>query len=50
VDLLKEAGLVTLEDIAKAECKDLLQVKGIGEKKAEKLIKEAREIIRKSHK
>lgn len=50
VELLKEAGLATLEDIAKAETKALMQVKGIGEKKAEKLIKEAREIIRKSTK
>jgi N utilization substance protein A len=46
--LLKEAGFGALEDIAKAGIKDLLQVKGIGEKKAEKLIKEAKELIHKS--
>jgi len=50
VGLLAEAGFENLEAIAKTEVKDLLQVKGIGEKKAEKLIKEAREIIRKSRK
>jgi N utilization substance protein A len=48
--LLKEAGLTSLEDIAKAEPGDLLQIKGIAEKKAERLIKDAREIIRKSRK
>jgi N utilization substance protein A len=48
VTLLKEAGFGNLQDLAKAEIKDLLQIKGIGEKKAEKLIKEAKELIRKS--
>jgi N utilization substance protein A len=48
VALLKEAGFGALEDIAKAGIKDLMQVKGIGEKKAEKLIKEAKELIHKS--
>jgi N utilization substance protein A len=48
VVLLKEAGFGSLQDLAKAESKDLLQIKGIGEKKAEKLIKEAKEIIRKA--
>ena len=48
VTLLKEAGFGNLGDIAKAETKDLLQIKGIGDKKAEKLIKEAKELIRKS--
>lgn len=44
---LKEAGFNTVEDIAKTELENLLKVKGIGEKKAQKLIKEAKKI---SHK
>ena len=48
VILLKGAGFGNLQDLAKAGIKDLLQIKGIGEKKAEKLIKEAKELIRKS--
>ena len=39
---LKEAGFHTIEDIAKAELENLLKVKGVGEKKAQKLIKEAK--------
>jgi len=44
---LKEAGFNTVEDILKAGIKDLLKVKGIGEKRAEKLLKEAKKIIAK---
>jgi N utilization substance protein A len=39
---LKEAGFKTIEDILKASIEDLTQVKGIGEKKAEKLIQQAK--------
>ena len=39
---LKEAGFETLESIAKAKIEDLTKIKGIGEKKAEKLIAEAK--------
>ena len=42
LDLLREAGFNTIEDIAKAEVKDLTSIKGIGEK-AQKLIEAARE-------
>ncbi|MBM3249363.1 MAG: transcription termination/antitermination protein NusA [Candidatus Omnitrophica bacterium] len=41
---LKEAGFKTLDDIIAAKPEDLTQVKGIGAKKAEKLIEEAREL------
>jgi N utilization substance protein A len=41
---LKEAGFKSVEDIAKAKTEDLTQVKGIGEKKAEKLIEEAKKL------
>jgi N utilization substance protein A len=46
--LLKEAGFTTLEAVAKANIEDLLKVKGIGEKKAQKLIEEAKKIIKNS--
>lgn len=42
--LLKEAGLKTIEDIIKAKAEGLMQIKGIGEKKAEKIIQEAKKI------
>lgn len=45
---LKEQGFKTLEDILKAKPEDLTKVKGIGSKKAEKLIDEAKKINRKS--
>jgi len=45
-DSLKEAGFKSLADIAKAEIKDLTQVKGIGDKKAEKMIKEAKKLLK----
>jgi len=43
---LMEAGFKTLEDIANAEAGSLTQVKGIGSAKAEKLIKEAKKLIK----
>jgi N utilization substance protein A len=42
---LKKCGFNTLEDIAKAETGNLAQVKGIAEKKAEKLIAEAKKLL-----
>ncbi len=44
VESLKEAGFKSAKDIAKAKIEELTQVKGIGEKKAEKLIEEAKKI------
>ena len=41
---LKGAGINTIEDILKAKTEDLTQIKGIGQKKAEKLIAEAKKI------
>lgn len=41
---LKEAGFKALADIASAKLEDLIKVKGIGEKKAEKLIQEAKKL------
>jgi N utilization substance protein A len=41
---LKEAGINTIEDILQAKLEDLTQIKGIGQKKAEKLIEEAKKI------
>ena len=45
--ILKEAGFKNAEDIAKAKLEDLVNLKGIGEKKAEKLIAEAKKLIKK---
>jgi len=44
---LKEAGFNSIEDIAKAKGEDLIKIKGIGQKKAEKLIAQARGLINK---
>lgn len=44
---LKEAGFNSIEDILKARLEDLLKVKGIGQKKAEKLIAEAKRLVSK---
>jgi len=44
---LEAAGLNSLEDIAKAKLEDLTKVKGVGNKKAQKLIEEARKLMRK---
>ncbi|MCX5703861.1 MAG: transcription termination factor NusA [Candidatus Omnitrophica bacterium] len=41
---LKEAGIKTVEDILKANPQDLVKIKGIGEKKAGKLIEEAKKL------
>ncbi len=41
---LQEAGISTIEDILKAKTEDLTQIKGIGQKKAEKLITEAKKL------
>ena len=43
---LKKAGFNSLEDIAKAEVAALVEVKGIAEKKAQKLIEEAKSLIK----
>jgi len=44
---LKEAGYNNVSSIAKSSMEDLCKVKGIGEKKAEKLIEEAKKIVKK---
>lgn len=44
---LKEGGFATLESIAEASVESMTAVKGIGEKKAETLIKEARKLLAK---
>jgi N utilization substance protein A len=41
---LKEVGFKTIDDILKASLEDLIQVEGIGEKKAKKLIAEAKKL------
>ena len=41
---LKEAGINTVAELLKAKPEDLTQIKGIGEKKAEKLIAEAKKL------
>ena len=40
---LHEAGFKTIEDILQADIKDLMKIKGIGEKKAKKIIEQAKE-------
>ncbi len=47
---LKEAGFVSVEDIAAAKLEDLLKVKRLGEKKAQGLIKEAKKLAKKAKK
>lgn len=44
---LKESGFNTIEDIVNADVEALLKVKGIARKKAEKLIEEAKKLIKK---
>jgi len=44
---LKEGGFDSLESIAQSDTEKLTAVKGIGEKKAETLIKEARKLLKK---
>jgi len=41
---LKDAGINSLEDLSKSKAEDLTKIKGIGEKKAEKLIAEAKKL------
>ena len=41
---LKEAGLNSIGDILKTKLEDLVKIKGIGEKKAEKIIEEAKKL------
>jgi N utilization substance protein A len=41
---LKEAGIKTIDDILKMKLEDLTKIKGIGEKKAQNLIKEAKKL------
>lgn len=45
LDSLKEAGFASLEDIAKADIKTLTGIKGIGEKKAQKIIEESKKLL-----
>lgn len=47
---LKEAGFSSVEDIANANPEDLTKVKGVGEKKAQSLIKEAKKLFSKASK
>jgi N utilization substance protein A len=44
--LLKEAGFKTVSAIAGADIAELTKIKGIGQKKAEKLIQQAQELLR----
>lgn len=44
LEVLKEAGFNEVEDIAKVELKDLLKIKGIGKKTAEKIHDAAKEL------
>jgi N utilization substance protein A len=42
---LKKAGFTSLADVAKADIKTLTEIKGIGEKKAQKIIEEAKKLL-----
>jgi len=44
---LHEAGFKTMKDILKADIKDLMKIKGIGEKKAKKILSEAKQAQKK---
>jgi len=46
IAVLKEAGFSSVQDVAKAEIDNLTEIKGIGEKKAGKLIEEARKMLK----
>jgi N utilization substance protein A len=46
LESLKEAGFDSVSAIAKAKAEDLTAVKGIGEKKAQKLIEEAKKLMK----
>jgi len=47
LESLKEAGFKNVGDIANADIADLLKVKGIGEKKAEKILEQAKKLNKK---
>lgn len=47
LDSLKEAGYNTIDDILKAGIDELVKIKGIGQKKAEKIIEEAKKMAEK---
>jgi len=47
LDSLKEAGYNTIDDIAKADPADLVKIKGIGPKKAQNLVEEAKKLTNK---
>ena len=42
---LKEAGIKNLDDIIKLQVQGLTDIKGIGEKKAQKIITEAKKLL-----
>lgn len=44
---LQAAGFNSLQDIVSRDIKELLEVKGIGEKKAQKLVKDAKKLLKK---
>jgi len=44
IDLLKEAGFSSVKNLQKASVEDLVKIKGIGEKKAEKIIEAAKKL------
>ena len=44
LESLKIAGINTIEDILKAKLEDLTKIKGIGKKKAQKLVEEAKKL------
>ncbi|MFA6357586.1 MAG: transcription termination factor NusA [Candidatus Omnitrophota bacterium] len=45
IESLKEAGIKSINDIIQAQAEGLIAIKGIGEKKAEKIIAEAKKLI-----
>lgn len=45
IESLKEAGIKSIDDIIKAKAEGLMKIKGIGEKKAQKIITEAKKLI-----
>ncbi|TFG23724.1 MAG: hypothetical protein EU532_13220, partial [Promethearchaeota archaeon] len=45
IDNLKEAGIDTVEKLANAKLEELLEIKGIGETSAQKLIDNAKEML-----
>ncbi len=43
--ILNEAGFKEIEDIAKAKLEDLIEIKGVGKKTAEKILESAKELM-----